>query len=326
MKVSIALCTRNGGQYIAEQLRSILAQKARPTQIVLSDDASTDGTVALVRSIMRSPAAEGIALTVLENHIALGVTANFEQAVRACTGDLIALCDQDDSWHPDRLSRAIGRFESRPALDLLFTNARLVDDAGVPLAGSLFSVLEVGDRELEQLHAGEGAALFIRRNIATGATVTFRRQLLSSSLPFASAWVHDGWLATIAAVTGKVDALEEPLIDYRQHSANQIGVVYPTLRRKIGRALMPRGDRNARIAAMSVQLAERIDSIDPPVPPALSALVAAKAAFEAEREALPSHRLLRIAPILRMNARHLYVRYASQGRFDLIRDLLQPHR
>ncbi|MES2169372.1 MAG: glycosyltransferase [Actinomycetota bacterium] len=325
MNVSVALCTHNGGEHVEEQVWSILHQTVRPAQIVLSDDASADETVAMVRSIMASPEARGITLTVLENPVPLGVTANFEQAVRACTSELIALCDQDDSWHPERLSRAIAQFETRPSLDLLFTNARLVDDVGDPLDGTLFAVLEVGERELRQVSSGDGLGLFIRRNVATGATVTFRRRLLDAALPFAPSWVHDGWLATLAAAIGEIDALDENLIDYRQHASNQIGVAYPTLRRKVARTLAARGDRNARIAAMFEQLAGRILAVAPD-DAALIAAVSAKADFEARREALPSFILARIMPIVRMAARGLYSRFASQGRIDVIRDLLQPHR
>jgi hypothetical protein len=48
--------------------------------------------------------------------------------------------------------------------------------------------------------------------------------LLRSAKPFPDCWVHDEWLAIVAAATGEMDCLEEPLIDYRQHGANQIGV------------------------------------------------------------------------------------------------------
>ena len=103
MRISVALCTHNGARYVTEQVESILRQTLPPDEIVLSDDASTDDTVALVRAALA--AHPNVELRVFENDPALRVTKNFEQAVVACTGDLVALSDQDDIWAPDRLER-----------------------------------------------------------------------------------------------------------------------------------------------------------------------------------------------------------------------------
>jgi glycosyltransferase involved in cell wall biosynthesis len=323
--VSVALCTHNGAPYIEAQLQSILAQSEPPSQIVLSDDASGDDTIAIATRVMSSAAASGIQLTLLSNPIALGVTANFEQAIRACTGTLIALSDQDDTWHENRLAVATTLFAAKPELELVFADAQLVSASGDSLAHGLFQSLEVSPGDLEAIHAGSGFELFIRRNVATGATVMFRSRLLDVALPFPADWVHDGWLATLASILDSIDALEEKIIDYRQHGANQIGVAYPTLARKIARTLMPRGDRNARLARMFAQLAERVEATTA-VPADRREIVRKKAIFEADREALPDAVLRRIVHILRIDRGGAYARYASQGRIDMIRDLLQPHR
>lgn len=322
-RVSVALCSHNGAPFIEAQLLSIVNQTAAPAEIVLSDDASVDDTVAIARRVLR--AHPNVALTVLQNPVALGVTANFERAIRACTGEFIALCDQDDVWHPDRLARVLREFDSRADLDLVFTDARLVDSRGTSLDHTLFGVLELSAADRAAIHAGEGFAVFIRRNVATGATMMLRRRLLEAALPFASGWVHDEWLAAIATVVGRVDLVDEQLIDYRQHASNQIGVAYPTLRRKLRRVLEPRGDRNSRLSLQFAQFAERLDSLGAVVPERMRQLARAKAAFEREREALPASRLRRVAPVLAANRRGWYSRFASQGRLDMVRDLLQSH-
>ena len=153
-RVSVALGTHNGARFLGEQLTSILAQTHPIVEIVLSDDASTDGTVELVeRAVAERRATDPAtpALVVLRNPIAVGVTANFEQALRAASGDLIALCDQDDVWHPDRVSRAVAEFSARPELDLVAAEARLVDDAGAPLGSTLFETLGVNTGVRERL-------------------------------------------------------------------------------------------------------------------------------------------------------------------------------
>ncbi|WP_394771459.1 glycosyltransferase family 2 protein [Lacisediminihabitans sp.] len=322
-RVSVALCSHNGAPFIEAQLLSIVNQTVAPAEIVLSDDASVDDTVAIARKVLL--AHPNVALTVLQNPVALGVTANFERAIRACTGEFIALCDQDDVWHPDRLATVLREFDSRADLDLVFTDARLVDSHGTSLDRTLFDVLELSAADRGAVHAGEGFAVFIRRNVATGATMMLRRRLLDAALPFASGWVHDEWLAAIATVVGRVDLVDEQLIDYRQHASNQIGVAYPTLRRKLRRVLEPRGDRNARLSLQFAQFAERLDSLGATVPERMRRLARAKAAFEAEREALPASRVRRVAPILAAHRRGWYSRFASQGRLDMVRDLLQSH-
>ena len=321
--VSVALCTRNGAQFIEAQLRSILNQSVQPHEVVLSDDASTDDTVAIARAVMN--AESGPTLTVLPNPIALGVAANFEQAILACAGEFIALCDQDDVWHPHRLSRALQQFEAQPSLDLLFSDARLVDARGQSLDRSLFGVLEISADDVAALHRGDGLSLLIRRNIATGATVMFRRRLLMPALPFAPSWLHDEWLAAVGSAVGRVDAVEEQLIDYRQHGSNEIGVVEPTLIRKVQRVFEPRGDRNDRLRRQFAELASRLEGCPDLVHPSTLRMVREKSQFERIRAELPSVRLRRLPAVLAANRNGWYRKYASQGRLDMLRDLLQPH-
>jgi glycosyltransferase involved in cell wall biosynthesis len=114
--ISVALCTHNGERFITEQVRSILAQSYPPAELVLSDDASSDRTVAVATAIVEEHNRDhgDVRLVVMENRPALGVAANFAQAIAACTGDLVALSDQDDRWAPERLERGRAwRFSTR---------------------------------------------------------------------------------------------------------------------------------------------------------------------------------------------------------------------
>jgi glycosyltransferase involved in cell wall biosynthesis len=316
--VSVALCTHNGERFIGEQVRSILRQTELPTQIVLSDDASSDTTVSLVQREVNEHGGAPIALVVLRNDPALGVTANFAQAVAACTGDLVALSDQDDVWLPDRVETMVDSFAAAASLTLLFSDAQLVNAAGEPLPDTLFDSIRFTAAEQREVHAGEALTTLLRRNVVTGATVMFRRELLDSALPFPASWVHDEWLAMIAAITGRVDYLPLQLIEYRQHGGNQIGARKPTLRDKIGRVTESRTARNARLFARAQALVDRGGFA-----PEIATLVAAKAAHEQRRQRYPAARLLRIGPVLRTALSGGYARY-GRGRYDVVRDLLQP--
>ena len=89
--------------------------------------------------------------------------------------------------------------------------------------------------ELDWIHGGRAFDVFLRRNLVTGATTVLRRSLLAHAAPFPVEWLHDEWLAIIAAAIGRVDVLEDELIDYRQHESNQIGAQRDTFVRKVRR-------------------------------------------------------------------------------------------
>lgn len=321
--VSVALCTHNGARYLGEQLRSICTQSVLPDEIVLSDDASTDGSVAVVReALAASGVAERIALTVFENRPPLGVVRNFEQAMRACRGELIALCDQDDAWHPGRLARMVAPFAERPDLLLLHSDARLVDAQLQPLGQTLFQGLEATRAEIAGIQRGEALQVLMHRNLVTGATTVFRRRLLDVALPFPREWVHDEWLAVLAASIGRMDVIDEALVDYRQHGANQIGARRLTLREKIAKALAPRGDKHRQRVQRTLLLQQRLQALGATASDAAHRAVAAKLAHQRFRAELPDARPLRWPRVLRQAAQGHYARY-DRGWQAVLQDLLE---
>ena len=318
--ISVALCTYNGAAFLDAQLRSIRGQTLPPSEIVVSDDGSADTTVTVAETALAGfPEAR-----VLRNEHPLGVVRNFQQAVTATHGDLIALSDQDDLWLPAKLERMAARFADDPGLLFLHTDARLIDGVGAPAGTTLFASLEVSRGDRDAVHAGGAFPVYLRRNLATGATVVFRRSLLEAALPFPEAWVHDEWLAIIAAALSGADLLEEPLTEYRRHGSNQIGVADPTLRGKVARVLQARGDRNRGLARRADVLVDRLQSLGERIPPATLELARRKRDFETARAAMPAARVRRAPVVLRLVVRSDYRRFASRGSADIIRDLLQP--
>jgi len=320
-RISVALCTRNGATYIEQQLLSILDQSIEPTQLVVSDDASTDDTIARVRDIAaRYPA---VALTVFENEPALGVTKNFEQAIRACTGDLIALSDQDDVWHPARLEQFVKRFATHPEVALIHSDARLVDAAGAWLGHTLAEALDVGASEVQSIHAGDGFSVLLRRNVVTGACTVFRSSLVEYAAPFPAGWVHDEWLGVIAAAVASTDFIDEATIDYRQHGANQIGATKLDITGKFHRMIEPRRDRNARLEANTTVLVDRLQRLGARVSDEKLRRALAKLDHERMRNALPEPRIRRVPAVMGAFFAGNYHRY-SRGPLDAVRDVLQP--
>lgn len=337
-RVSVAMATFNGGQFIAEQLRSILAQTVAIDQIVIADDGSRDDSVGIARDVLATFAGE---LTVLEpERRSLGVTKNFERALRACTGDLIALSDQDDVWHVDKLERMIAPLGEDGLL--AFSDASLVGELGQPLKGEpvLFGGIGLTDWERSTLFAGDAWPVFLRRNLVTGATVVIRRALLDLAGEFPESWVHDEWLAIVAAANGGVRLVDEPTIDYRQHGANQIGMRSKlTWKIRMERLKTPRTQRNSRLfkraQALAAWAGERA-RFDPSTVlwnrPATSSLRSTteiwmdaeeKLAHETVRSELPAARFDRVPSVRREMKTGRYERFGL-GKQDVLRDLVQP--
>ncbi|WP_376765713.1 glycosyltransferase family 2 protein [Agromyces agglutinans] len=324
-RISVALGTHNGERFLGEQLRSILDQSHPVDEIVLSDDASRDSTIGVAEQAVAAAGDDGRpvpTLIVLRNDSPLGVTGNFAQALQAATGDLILLCDQDDRWHVDRVADALACFATDPELQLVASDARLVDEHGAPLPHSLFDTLGIDEGLLARIAAGGASSELLKRNLFTGATMAVRRELVERAAPFPASWVHDEWLAIVASVTGGLVVIDAPLIDYRQHGGNQIGVTKLELDGKLSRLREPRSDRNARLLARAEALAARAAEFAP-TDQRFIREVDEKVQHELVRRDLPRRRVQRIAPVLGEWRTGRYSRFGL-GAQDVLRDLVQP--
>lgn len=208
-RISVALCTYNGERYLAEQLDSILDQRDVDLDVIAIDDASTDGTWNLLQARSRSDAR----LQVHRNANNLGVVANFERALRLCRGDFIALSDQDDVWHPDKLRILVDAIGDR---DLAYCDADLIDAQGRSLG-----LRTSGTRRMVQ---GREPLAFAFHNCVSGHAILLRRPLLESALPMPSVRFHDWWLAFVAASRGGIVYVDRPLVRFRQHPGSQTDI------------------------------------------------------------------------------------------------------
>jgi hypothetical protein len=223
MTFSVALCTYNGAAYLPDQLASIAAQSRLPDELVVRDDASEDETPELVRGF----AARALFPVRFErNAVRLGSTRNFDGAIAACSGDLIALSDQDDVWRPDKLDAIERRFQESPAVGLVFSDADLVDGALNPIGARLWERVGFDSRRRRFWEARGALTALVPGRIVTGATMAFRSTFRPLVLPTPEGiapMIHDGWIALAIAAVARVAFIEEPLIAYRQHPAQQIG-------------------------------------------------------------------------------------------------------
>jgi glycosyltransferase involved in cell wall biosynthesis len=226
ISLSIALCTYNGAAYLPEQLRSIAEGERSPDELLVCDDASTDATVEIIR---RFAAIARFLVRLEVNRENLGSTANFARAIGLCQGTWIALCDQDDVWHPSKLRRLCEVIEREPSPGLVLSDAQLIDAQGRPLGHRLWQAVRFTRREQRKMDSPHAAEVLLRHNVACGATLAFRAEHRELLLPIGEGWVHDAWIALLVAAVDRCQALAEPLVAYRQHPQQQIGEPRRTL-------------------------------------------------------------------------------------------------
>jgi glycosyltransferase involved in cell wall biosynthesis len=324
--VSVAMGTHNGAAHIEEQIAGILGQTLTPHELVLSDDASTDGTVEIVERMFATHRAthpdRDIRLRVLRNPVPLGVAGNFAQALAACVGDVIALSDQDDLWDPDRLERLVARLQGPPDVIAVHSDARLVDAQGHPLGSTLFGAIRLSGSERRAVDRGRAFEVLLRRNVATGATMALTRELRDAALPIPEGWIHDEWLAMVASIEGELRREDRALTGYRQHGGNEIGARRIGMSDRVDRLREPRSQRNRRLLVRAESLAERYPTTGD-VPSAVAAQIAGKLRYERARSALPAARVARIPAIVAATVRGEYHRY-GRGLQDVLRDTVQP--
>lgn len=224
MKVSVALCTYNGSQYIQAQLESILSQSMPVNEIVVCDDNSKDDTFEIVNKVASDN--PQISWNIIKNKSSFGVVKNFEKAINLCSGDIVLLSDQDDVWHNDKTDVIVNFFNDNPEIDVVFTDANLIGEDGALV--SKYSLLDAMLLK-PYISLWENGLIFEILNVspvATGATMAFRRLFMEKFLPFDDDKyiLHDYQIVMAACKTDSLGLIRERLIDYRQHGKNVIGV------------------------------------------------------------------------------------------------------
>ena len=216
------MCTYNGAHYLSEQLASIVAQTRQPDELIICDDASIDETPTLLQEFSRNAPFQ---VSVVKNPRRLGSTKNFEHAIELCRGDVIFLCDQDDIWVKTKMAVMEQRFVQKSDIALLFTDADLIDESGQSLERTMWKALRFDEASKRKIRSDSSYELLEKREIVTGATVAFRRRFLDLILPIPEgiSLIHDAWIALMISYAGRLDFIEEPLVKYRQHRAQQLG-------------------------------------------------------------------------------------------------------
>lgn len=217
-RCAIVLCTLNGAAHVQAQLDSILGQDHQGWDLWVSDDGSTDDTLAILRQFQTDQAPRH------QVHILSGprkgAAVNFLSLL--CHPDLpkdrpIVLSDQDDIWHPNRIRRACLATTDTSTPTLYGACSHIGDAAGQVMRPSAKPV------------RGPSFANALVQNIISGHTAALCPLALAliqkagcpqgPGVPF-----HDWWLyLVVTACGGQVVWDATPTVIYRQHPANLMG-------------------------------------------------------------------------------------------------------
>jgi hypothetical protein len=268
--IAVCLATHEPDlERLAEQVASLRAQTERDWVCVVSDDASAPDTFAAIERLV---AGDG-RFSTSRSARRLGFYRNFERALALVPPDVeaVALCDQDDRWHPAKL--ALLR-EALGGGQLAFSDLRLVDGEGRVLRETLWEGRRNDHADLASL---------LVANSVPGASMLLRRSLLEIALPFPEVPgvpFHDHWLALSALTAGEIAYVDRPLYDYVRHGAAVLGGAAEAGRRRSpGRAAyfdgyLPR-------VVMAQTLLERCPSATAPKRRVLARFIAAERSLRA---------------------------------------------
>jgi hypothetical protein len=199
------------------QLGSLRDQRDQDWMCVISDDCSAPERFAEIeRAVGEDPR-----FTLSRSDVRLGFYRNFERALSMAPAgaELIALCDQDDRWHPDKLEALRAALAANQRAVLAYSDMRLVEHDGTLLRDTLWRGRRNNDDNLVSM---------LVANTITGAATLFRRELLDLLLPFPDTpgyQFHDHWLGIAALAAGEVAYVDRPLYDYVQHPGAVFGDV-----------------------------------------------------------------------------------------------------
>ncbi|MBI3945545.1 MAG: glycosyltransferase family 2 protein [Armatimonadetes bacterium] len=258
MRLSIAMATYNASRFLQPQLESIAGQQRLPDELVVCDNASTDDTVAVLNAFREQAP---FPVRIERNSVNLGCTKNFEKAVGLCEGDIIALADSDDVWYAHKLARLMDEFSASEAIGAAFSDADIIDEHGQRVGPPLWQRGAFGPRQQSSLRRDAFREL-LRGARVTGMTMVFRARYRPRVLPIPTEWHHDAWISLLISILAELRPVDERLVRYRQHAAQDSGV--PCSRRGGRPPLSARAERYRSAAQRYEEACERVRSWNDP--------------------------------------------------------------
>lgn len=231
-RIIIIMATYNGGRFIAEQIQSIQGQSFIDWVLYVRDDGSHDDTVSI---ILQFEFEDRRIRLVRDEFGKQGASGNFSALMKValeCKADHIFFADQDDVWHPKKLTVMLAAIQELEQVKgtqtplLVHCDLAVVDEELLPIADSFVKFIGLSPTAAD-------LGVLLCQNQVTGCACVVNRALLALACPVpCDVLMHDWWLALLASAAGKIGFVPKPLVMYRQHGGNVIGAISFTQRIK----------------------------------------------------------------------------------------------
>lgn len=220
--IAILMATYNGERFLKEQILSVQRQTFTDWTLYVQDDGSKDGTLEVVRSL----AADDSRIVLMPPGPGKGAMRNFASLLEKVDAPYYMFADQDDVWLSDKIAKTFqamkGAEKSASNLPVaVCTDLRVVDSELNEIAPSFWEYSNIRPSLLSDFNSLAG------HNLATGCTMMLNAAARAVALPIPKeALMHDTWtVLTVSRAGGKVVAVPEATMLYRQHETNVLGAV-----------------------------------------------------------------------------------------------------
>lgn len=207
--VAVLMPTYNGGLFLAEQLQSISNQVGVQVNLYINDDGSTDDTLGIVHEWLSN----GFVYKVFKSDRIGSSAAFFKLLAEVGDEKYVAFSDQDDIWNHEKLLKGISVIENEKS-EMVFSAREHVDQNGKTFGFS------------SPVRKPPGWRNALVENIAFGNTQLITRKAGKEVLKVGTVPVKhfDAWVYLLISAIFKVSYIDTPLIKYRVHAGNQVGV------------------------------------------------------------------------------------------------------
>jgi len=214
--ITIVLTVYNGERFLKKQIESILNQTYKNIELRIFDDCSTDKSNEIIKEYLQ----KYDFIKLHRNKQRLGVVKNVENALKKCNGRYIALADQDDIWHKDKLKILMEKmvetekkYGNTPVL--VHSDLEMIDENDKILYSSYFKFRGY------TLPNEKSVETIVSQNGVMGNTILMNESLKTLLFPFPEHLViHDYWIALVNELFGKRVTINLPLVKYRLHNRN----------------------------------------------------------------------------------------------------------
>lgn len=214
-KVAILLPTYNGQKYILPFLNSLYKQTYRPIRIIVSDDASTDRTVDIIKRWAQAHKSDDFALELIKNNKNVGLAQNIRRMSQLVQEEYVFLADQDDIWHKEKVRCQVDFLQEHPDVIECICDRSIIDQNNKLLCKSENRYRHLTRRKMKF------EQVICQPSVYAANGIALRNHNLSEILDIPEGIVEqDTYITTMASTYGAIDFINKPLVYYRIHSNN----------------------------------------------------------------------------------------------------------